>query len=268
MLYVKNVSVTRYDDSGKSRKLFSGLDFSLNDGQLAVVLGDSGSGKTTLLDCIAGFIRPSTISSNKILKSYTEFIGNIFIDEQDVTLLEPRHREVGMVMQKFTLYPHMSVKGNLEFPLKMRKVPKELREIKILEVAKKLKIEDEIHKRVETISGGQAQRVAIGKLILREPKVALFDEAFSNLDAPLRKELRNNVINDFLKKDKNCVIFVSHEVKDAMMANIIIVFISPEKSQSGNGTKHEIFTGNSPGEAWEAMRKSNVIEINEYVNTI
>jgi ABC-type sugar transport system ATPase subunit len=269
LLKVQDVSVTFQGSHGKMLHVLSGLTFSLHGGKLAVVLGDSGSGKTTLLNVIAGFLRPSDGIIRGYLPQTTKIKGNVFIEGDIVTSWEPKDRPVGLVMQRFTLYPHMSVRQNLAFPLKMRRVHRKERKTMVNKVIKDLKMSDFESYRTEDLSGGQAQRVALGKLIMREPKVALFDEAFSHLDPLLRKDLREKVIDHLLhsnQDNRRCVVFVSHEVADAKKADVIIVLKTCE-SENEARTTHHIFEGNTPGEAWKKMQASMKPDIIELVAT-
>lgn len=269
LLEVKNVSVTFQDPRGKKLHILSNINFSLRGGMLAVVLGDSGSGKSTLLNVIAGFLRPSSGFLGGHLSSKMDIKGNVFIDGENVTLWEPKDRPIGLVMQHFTLYPHMSVRQNLAFPLKMRGVSKNEREKMIDKVIEELDMKGFERSRTDDLSGGQKQRVAIGKLIMREPIVALFDEAFSNLDPILRRDLRNRVIDNILHGDKSlrrCVLFVSHEVLDAKKADLIIV-LRTNDAEGQIQTIPYIFEGSKPGEAWTRMQASVKSEVIEFVVT-
>lgn len=270
LLTVEDVAVT-INDRGKKLELLSDLSFSLDQGKLAVVLGDSGSGKTTLLNVIAGFLRTQNATINRFLPSTASLEGKISVDGDDISTLEPKDRPIGLVMQRFTLYPHMSVRQNLAFPLRMRKVDREEGNEKILSIAKLLKIDRILSRKSEdlSLSGGQAQRVAIGKMILREPKVAMFDEAFSHLDPVLRRELREVVIEHILHGNqlkRRCVIFVSHELADAERAHLIIVLRAKETNY-GFHTTHHIFEGDLPGEAWKKMQHSLRPDIIELIDT-
>jgi ABC-type sugar transport system ATPase subunit len=222
-----------------------------------------------LLNVIAGFLRPSDRINRGYIPKTTRVEGKIFIEDDNVTFWEPKDRPIGLVMQRFTLYPHMSVRKNLAFPLKMRRVPKKEQKIKIDNVITDLDMSDFINYKTEDLSGGQAQRVAIGKLIMREPKVALYDEAFSHLDPVLRRELREKVINLHLHSNqvnRRCIVFVSHEVADAKKAHLIIV-LKTHESKNESRTTHHIFEGDTPGEAWMKMQSSMKPDIVELVET-
>ncbi len=156
-------------------------NFSLkvDSGQFMVLLGPSGCGKTTAVRCIAGLVNPSS--------------GEIYIGDQMVNHLAPKDRDVAMVFQNYELYPHMVVYNNIAFPLKMRKVPKEQIDDKVRNVANLLDIENLLDRKPKELSGGQMQRVALGRALVREPKIFLMDEPLSNLDAKLRTYMRAEI---------------------------------------------------------------------------
>jgi len=169
-------------------------------GECLVLAGPSGAGKSTILRLIAGLETPTA--------------GNIFIDGQDVTNIEPRQRDIAMVFQHFSLYPHMTVFENIGFPLKMKKLGKTLIRQKVTEAAKMLQIEDLLDRKPSQLSGGQRQRAALGKAIVTEPKVFLFDEPLSNLDHMLRAKARQQ-IKDVLQKLNATSIYVTHDQDEA-----------------------------------------------------
>ncbi|MGH3025645.1 MAG: ABC transporter ATP-binding protein, partial [Gaiellaceae bacterium] len=152
------------------------VSLEIESGEFLVLVGPSGCGKSTLLRMIAG------------LEDTTG--GTITIDGRDVTDLPPRARDVAMVFQSYALYPHMSVRENLGYGLKVRKTPKKEAERRVTEVAKLLGLEEMLDRKPAALSGGQRQRVAMGRAIVREPQVFLFDEPLSNLDAGLRGRMR------------------------------------------------------------------------------
>lgn len=171
------------------------------DKEFMVFLGPSGCGKTTTLRCIAGLETPDS--------------GNIYIGDSLVNELPPKDRDVAMVFQSYALYPHMSVFDNIAFPLKMRKVPKEEIKKRVKEVASLLKIEELLDRKPRQLSGGQAQRVALGRAIVRQPKVFLFDEPLSNLDAKLRVYMRAE-LKRLQKELATTTIYVTHDQVEAM----------------------------------------------------
>ena len=193
-------------------------DFNLeiNDGEFLVLVGPSGCGKSTSLRMVAGLEIPSG--------------GKIFIDDKDVTHLPPKDRDIAMVFQNYALYPHMTVKENLEFGLKLRGVKKAEREEKVIKVAAALGLTEYLERLPKALSGGQRQRVALGRAIVREPKVFLFDEPLSNLDAKMRVEMRAEIIR--LHNELKCtMIYVTHDQTEAMTMGERIVVMSQGEIQ-------------------------------------
>ncbi len=185
------------------------LSLTINDGEFVVFVGPSGCGKSTLLRLIAG------------LEDTTS--GHIEIDGQEVTLLPPAKRSLAMVFQSYALYPHMSVRKNIAFPLKMAGVDKAEINKKVNAVAETLNLSDYLEQRPANLSGGQRQRVAIGRAIVREPKAFLFDEPLSNLDAALRVNMRHE-IKQLHRNLTTTMIYVTHDQVEAMtMADKIVV---------------------------------------------
>ncbi len=162
-------------DHGATRVL-GDVSLEIAAGELLVLVGPSGCGKSTLLRCVAG------------LESLTR--GNILLDGRDVTLVEPRDRDLAMVFQSYALYPHLTVRENLAFGLKMRKTPRAESDARLREVAAMLGLESLLERKPGQLSGGQRQRVAMGRAVVRRPKAFLFDEPLSNLDASLRGPIR------------------------------------------------------------------------------
>ena len=186
------------------------LDLEIKDGEFIVFVGPSGCGKSTLLRMIAG------------LEDTTS--GNIEIDGQDATHTPPAKRGLAMVFQSYALYPHMSVRNNIAFPLKRAKVSPAEIESKIANAAKILNLTDYLDRKPGQLSGGQRQRVAIGRAIVRQPSAFLFDEPLSNLDASLRVNMRLE-ISELHKSLATTMIYVTHDQIEAMtMADRIAVF--------------------------------------------
>ena len=186
-----------------------GVDVEIEAGEFVVILGPSGCGKSTLLRMIAG------------LEEITE--GEIAIDGKVVNSLEPRERGCAMVFQNYALYPHMSVRQNIGYALKVAGMPRAERDAKVLKVAKSVSLEPYLDRKPGELSGGQRQRVAMARAMVREPKVFLFDEPFSNLDAKLRVAMRAEVRNLHRSLGVTSV-FVTHDQTEAMtLADRLIV---------------------------------------------
>lgn len=182
-------------------KVLQKLNLEINQGEFLVLLGSSGCGKSTLLNCIAGLLDISD--------------GQIFIGNKNVTWAEPSERGIGMVFQSYALYPQMSVEGNLSFGLKNARMPKEEIRSRVDRAAKILQIEPLLNRKPGALSGGQRQRVAIGRALVRDVDVFLFDEPLSNLDAKLRVDLRVE-LKLLHQRLKNTIIYVTHDQIEAM----------------------------------------------------
>ncbi len=201
------------------------VSLKIERGEFFVLLGPSGCGKTTTLRIIAGLEKPTR--------------GRVYIDEQDVTDLPPRKRDVAMVFQTWALYPHMRVYDNIAFPLKLRKVPKDEIDRKVKEVAKLLRIEELLDRYPKQLSGGQQQRVALARALVRNPRVWLMDEPLSNLDALLRVQMRAE-LKRLQKELKITTVYVTHDQVEAMtMADRIAVMNAGRVLQIG--TPHEVY---------------------------
>ena len=210
----------------KVRKAFGdaviipGADLEIREGEFIVFVGPSGCGKSTLLRLIAG------------LEDMTS--GSISIDGKDMTGAPPSERGLAMVFQSYALYPHMSVRDNIAFPLKMHKVPKPEMDAKVAEAAAKLNLTDYLDRKPRQLSGGQRQRVAIGRAIVRDPKAVLFDEPLSNLDAALRVNMRVEIMQ-MHEEMKATMIYVTHDQVEAMtMADRIVVLNRGNIEQVGS----------------------------------
>ena len=178
-------------------------DFSLqlDDGDFVVLVGPSGCGKSTALRLMAGLEKPSA--------------GDILIDGQRVNHLDPQQRDIAMVFQNYALYPHKSVRKNMDFPLRMMQVSKEERSQRIAETARLLDLTPWLDRKPKHLSGGQRQRVAMGRALVRDPKVFLMDEPLSNLDAKLRVEIRAEIA-DLQKRIGITTLYVTHDQVEAM----------------------------------------------------
>ena len=193
-------------------------DFNLTvpDGELLVLVGGSGSGKSTLLRMVAGL---ESVSS-----------GSIRIDDRDITHLAPRERDVAMVFQDYALYPHLTVRDNLSLGLKLRKVPKAEIARRVAWAGGMLEIDALLDRKPKQLSGGQRQRVAMGRAMVREPLVFLFDEPLSNLDAGLRAQMRIE-IGGLQRRLKTTTIYVTHDQVEAMTLGDRIVVLANGKIQ-------------------------------------
>jgi ABC-type sugar transport system ATPase subunit len=193
---------------GATQALF-GIDLDIEDREFVVFVGPSGCGKSTMLRAIAGLEPIST--------------GRIAIGDVDVTDVAPSERGVAMVFQSYALFPHMTVRGNMEFGMKINGVAKAERDARVAEAARILQLGDYLDRRPAQLSGGQRQRVAIGRAIVKQPKVFLFDEPLSNLDAKLRIQMRVEL--ETLHQDLAAtMIYVTHDQVEAMtMADKIVV---------------------------------------------
>ena len=196
-----SVEIKNLDLNFGSVKVLKQLNLDIVEGEFLVLLGSSGCGKSTLLNCIAGLLDVSD--------------GQIFIKGQNVTWAEPSERGIGMVFQSYALYPQMSVRGNLSFGLKNAKVPKAEIAKRVEQVAEVLQIEPLLDRKPGALSGGQRQRVAIGRALVRDVDVFLFDEPLSNLDAKLRTDLRVE-LKRLHQQLKNTMIYVTHDQVEAM----------------------------------------------------
>ena len=183
------------------RPALDALDLEVVDGELLVLVGPSGCGKSTALRMIAGLEEPSG--------------GSIHIGDRDVTNVAPQDRDVAMVFQGYALYPHLNVHDNMAFPLKMRGQNKATRTAKVREIAALVGLSEKLERLPSELSGGERQRVAMGRAIVRQPKVFLFDEPLSNLDAKLRAELRVELVA-LIKRLGSTAVYVTHDQAEAM----------------------------------------------------
>ena len=201
------------------------IDIDMGAGEFLVLVGPSGCGKSTLLNCIAG------------LEEITS--GKLYIAERDVTQEPPKDRDIAMVFQSYALYPTMSVGENIGFGMKIRKVPQSERDRRIREVAELLQIDRLLERRPSQLSGGQRQRVAMGRALVRSPKLFLFDEPLSNLDAKLRVEMRAE-IKRVHKTTGSSIVYVTHDQIEAMTLATRIVVLKDGYIQQ-LGTPQEIY---------------------------
>ena len=246
---MSKIVIRNLEKSFGDNKIINNFNLDIEDGEFIVLVGPSGCGKSTLLRMISG------------LESINH--GEIFLDKKLINNLIPSKREIAMVFQSYALYPHMNVFENMSFGLKMEKIPKNEIKEKVYNAAATLQIEDLLDRKPKQLSGGQRQRVAIGRAITRNPKVFLFDEPLSNLDAALRSEMRVE-ISKLHKKLKSNIIYVTHDQIEAMtLADRIVVLNKGIIEQFG--TPNEIY--NDPNNIFVAefigSPKMNIIKINK-----
>jgi ABC-type sugar transport system ATPase subunit len=242
-----NIKFSNVHKSFGKNKIIADFYLEGNDDEFLVLVGPSGCGKSTLLRMIAG------------LEKIDE--GEIHINDQLINNLHPSKRQTAMVFQSYALYPHMNVYENMSFGLKIEKKSKEEIETKVMQAAKILKIEELLERKPKQLSGGQRQRVAIGRAITRNPKIFLFDEPLSNLDAALRAEMRVE-ISKLHKQIKTNMIYVTHDQVEAMtLADRIVILNHGNIEQVGN--PDEIY--NDPSNVFVAQfigtPKMNILKI-------
>jgi len=202
-----------------STKVLHGVSVAIEDGQFVVLVGPSGCGKSTLLRMLAG------------LENITG--GEIAIGGKVVNNVPPKDRDIAMVFQNYALYPHMTVFQNMAFSMKLAGAPKEVMEQEVQKAAKILGLEQLLHRFPRQLSGGQRQRVAMGRAIVRNPQVFLFDEPLSNLDAKLRVQMRSE-IKELHQRLKVTTVYVTHDQIEAMtMADLIVVMNHGRIEQAG-----------------------------------
>ena len=198
------------------------VSFEVADGEFCILLGPSGCGKSTVLRLIAGLEQPSA--------------GEIFINGARVDPLPPRERDIAFVFQSYALYPHMTVFENLAFSLRLRHVPSGDIEPKVKDAAKLLEIENLLERRPQGLSGGQRQRVALGRAIVRQPKIFLFDEPLSNLDATLRASMRVELAR-LHRRLRATIVYVTHDQAEALtLGEKIIVLDKGLIQQTGSAS--------------------------------
>ena len=218
MIKLKLVNINKTFD-GKNF-VVKNFNLEVHDKDFVVLVGPSGCGKTTILNIISG------------LENQTS--GNVYIEDKLVNNVDPKNRDIAMVFQNYALYPMLTVYDNLSFSLKIRKMKKSDIEEKVNEVSKLLGISDLLKRKPRQLSGGQMQRVAIGRAIIRKPKVFLMDEPLSNLDTLLRNKTRLEIKN-LQENIKNTIVYVTHDQIEAMtMATKIVVMNEGEIQQVGS----------------------------------
>ena len=244
-LRLENVS-KRFGDV----QVINGVDFEAKHGEFVVFVGPSGCGKSTLLRLITGLEETSG--------------GRIFIGGADVTGMKPSKRGVAMVFQSYALFPHMSVEDNIGFGLRLAKLPKEEIGRRVAEAARILQIEDLLERKPRQLSGGQRQRVAIGRSIIRDPKVFLFDEPLSNLDAALRVQMRLEIAR-LHKRLGATMIYVTHDQTEAMtLADRIVVINRGRIEQVGSPIDLYDHPANRFVSGFIGSPAMNFIDVNEH----
>ena len=241
-----NIELKNIEKSFGNNKVINNFNIKINDGEFIVLVGPSGCGKSTLLRMISG------------LESVDK--GEIHLDNKIINNLIPSKRGIAMVFQSYALYPHMNVYENMSFGLKTEKLEKNEIDKKVKDAAKTLQIEDLLERKPRQLSGGQRQRVAIGRAITRNPKLFLFDEPLSNLDAALRSEMRVE-ISKLHKQLNTNMIYVTHDQVEAMtLADKIVILNNGNVEQVG--TPDEIY--NNPSNIFVAefigMPKMNILK--------
>ena len=206
--------------------ILKGIDIEVEEGEFLILVGPSGCGKSTLLSMIAGLDVPTA--------------GSIHIGDRDVTHELPKDRDIAMVFQSYALYPNMNVAQNISFALEMRKVPKAERAAAVQRVATMLQIEHLLDRKPGQLSGGQRQRVAMGRALARNPKLFLFDEPLSNLDAKLRVEMRAE-IKLLHQRTRTTTVYVTHDQVEAMTLGDRIAVMRDGVVQQF-GTPDDIYT--------------------------
>jgi sn-glycerol 3-phosphate transport system ATP-binding protein len=216
---VASLDIQGVTKSFGATRVLHGIDLAIRDGEMVVIVGASGCGKSTLLRIVAG------------LETATS--GTVRIDQADVTALEPADRDIAMVFQTYALYPHMTVFDNMAYGLKIRGLPKAEIRARVQEAAELLSIGQLLDRKPRQLSGGQRQRVAMGRAIVRHPKLFLFDEPLSNLDAKLRVQMRAE-IRRLQKRLSVTSLFVTHDQVEAMtLGDRLVVMHEGRAAQVG-----------------------------------
>ncbi len=217
-----------------SIKAVVNVDLQLESGEFMAILGPSGSGKSTLMRMVAGLESPTA--------------GDILVDGQSVVNVPPQHRNVAMVFQSFALYPHMSVRDNILFPLVSRKVPKQEHEARLNKATRMLGVEDLLDRRPNRLSGGQQQRVALARALVRDPELFVFDEPLSALDAQIRSRARAE-LRELHDQTRITTLYVTHDQVEAMgLADRVAVINEGRLHQVG--TPQELY--NDPADLFVA----------------
>lgn len=220
------IKVENIKKSFGNSEILKGIDLEIKDSSFTIILGPSGCGKTTLLRIISGLEQEDS--------------GEIFISDKNITRVEPKDRHVAMVFQNYALYPHMDVYKNVEYSLKIKRVPKAERKEKVMEALRIVGLEDQVKKLPAQMSGGQRQRVALARAIVKNPDVFLMDEPLSNLDAKLRNQMRHSIL-ELHKKLGTTFVYVTHDQTEAMTMGDNIVLMN-EGHIVQQGSPKEMYT--------------------------
>ena len=231
---MKTLKIEELSKNFGTTEVLRKINLDIDEGNFLVLLGPSGCGKSTLLNIIAG------------LETINE--GNVFIDDYNVSKVEPKDRNIAMVFQSYALYPSMNVRENMIFGLKQAKTSKEKIEEQLEKVSKFLQVDQLLERKPSQLSGGQRQRVAIGRALVREPRIFLFDEPLSNLDAKLRVEMRRE-IKKLHQQLKTTVVYVTHDQTEAMSLGTNIAIMNHGVIQQ-NDTPEKIY--NKPSNTFVA----------------
>ena len=231
---MKTLKIEELSKNFGSTEVLKKINLEIDEGNFLVLLGPSGCGKSTLLNIIAG------------LETINE--GDVFIDDYNVSKVEPKDRNIAMVFQSYALYPSMNVRENMIFGLKQAKISKEKIEEQLEKVSKFLQVDQLLERKPSQLSGGQRQRVAIGRALVREPRIFLFDEPLSNLDAKLRVEMRRE-IKKLHQQLKTTVVYVTHDQTEAMSLGTNIAIMNHGVIQQ-NDTPENIY--NKPSNTFVA----------------
>ncbi len=231
---MKTLKIEELSKNFGTTEVLKKINLEIDEGNFLVLLGPSGCGKSTLLNIIAG------------LETINE--GNVYIDDYNVSKVEPKDRNIAMVFQSYALYPSMNVEENMVFGLKQAKTSKEKIKEQLTKVSSFLQVDELLNRKPSQLSGGQRQRVAIGRALVREPRIFLFDEPLSNLDAKLRVEMRRE-IKKLHQKLKTTVVYVTHDQTEAMSLGTRIAIMNHGVIQQ-NDTPENIY--NKPSNTFVA----------------
>ena len=214
-LRVENLSVSLNDQI-----IVNDVSLAVASGEIVAILGSSGEGKTTLLRAIAGLIEPQS--------------GNVFVDDNDITSMATHLRPIGMMLQNYALFPHLNVRQNVEFGLKMMKVPAKERRLRAEALLERFAIAPLADRKISELSGGEQQRVALARSLARQPRVLLLDEPMGSLDRVLRDRLIDELANE-LQEQSLSIVMVTHDRTDAFaLAHRIAIFENHAIAQIGS----------------------------------